>query len=533
MSTLPTIRIGGEPSAEGAGDQPAAPGKTSKLPVIRIGGAAPAASPGQTAKIPDLAAPAAAPAPETPAPVAAPASVPAPETPAPAPEPAAVPASAPAPAPETPAPAPAPVPAPAPAPETTASAPAAAAPAEAPKPTLPKTGLRPGLKLPPRTGPVGKKRVPGKLGPGLKLPPKPGAPAAAASAPAASAPAAAKPAAAPAAKPADAKKDAPSKKEPPKKGPPKKDEPKKAEADKKDGKKKRRFNPLRLLPNLLILLAATFVTAGFRARDLEGARVLQPPPRAAAKAAGPEKTVEVSGAIRPVRAKAGLSLRVVHVAAAAAAAAEIEPEPVEEAPVEAPPPEPKKKELVKRVPADLFEDAILETVRMLRTKPWEEARRSAVNSFSDIARKEKNRNRDCYAVIGALNSAKPWDDLVAETLYAHPEKREILIGKTRHVIVPTGTMTGAVVCKRFVKGQTLLNQTLSLADMAPKEMLRILRSEKPEASRPALYSRAFLELVHGSPKSFRAFVEKHPKIEAMKIFYVAYELKRLNDRGEP
>ena len=38
MSTLPTIRIGGAPSPEDAGAPSSAPGKTSKLPVIRIGG---------------------------------------------------------------------------------------------------------------------------------------------------------------------------------------------------------------------------------------------------------------------------------------------------------------------------------------------------------------------------------------------------------------------------------------------------------------------------------------------------------------
>ena len=225
--------------------------------------------------------------------------------------------------------------------------------------------------------------------------------------------------------------------------------------------------------------------------------------------------------------------RVVHVVAAPAVEETAEPEPAAEAPVEEPPPEPAKKEIVKRVPADLFEDAILETVRLLRTKPWEDARRAAVNSFSDIAMKEKKRNRECYAVIAALRSAESWDDLVADALVSDPRQREILVGNVKHVIVPTGTLPGAIVCKRILKGQTLLNQSISLADMSPKEKLRIVRSIRPDTSPSALYSRAFLELVHGSPKNFRAFVEKHKRIESMKAFYVAYELKRLDARAEP
>ena len=61
-----------------------------------------------------------------------------------------------------------------------------------------------------------------------------------------------------------------------------------------------------------------------------------------------------------------------------------------------------------------------------------------------------------------------------------------------------------------------------------KEKLSILRAERPdESNRSALFSRAFLELVYGSPKTFRAFVEKHKKIEGMKAFYVVYELERM------
>lgn len=351
--------------------------------------------------------------------------------------------------------------------------------------------------------------------------------------------------AAPADKAPEAKKEPPKKDDGKKKEPPKKADAKKADAkkpdagkkedgDAKEGKKKRRFRPLRQLPNLLILLAATFVSAGFRARSLEGEQVFQPPPPKPAAGGAAEKTAKVSDMIRPVRAKAGTSFRIVHVARATAAEEPAEPEIVaEETPVEEPQPEPKKKELVKRVPADLFEDAILETVKLLRTKPWEDARRAAVNSFSDIAMKEKNRNRECYDVIAALSSAESWDDLVADALCADPKKREITVGNTTHVIIATGTLPGEIVCKRFVNGRVLLNQKIPLAEMSPKEKLRIVRSIRPDTSKPALYSRAFLELVHGSPKAFRAFVEKHPKIEEMKSFYVAYELKRLNDRNEP
>ena len=171
---------------------------------------------------------------------------------------------------------------------------------------------------------------------------------------------------------------------------------------------------------------------------------------------------------------------------------------------------------------------------MLRTRPWDDARRSAVNSFTDIARKEKKRSRECYAAIAALNAAQSWDDLVAETLAEHPKKCEIEIGHTKHVIMPTGSMMpGIVVCKEFRNGQTLLDRKLSLADMSPKEKLRILRTWPVLDKQPSLYSRAFLELVHGSPKSFRAFVAKHKKLEPMKTFFVAYELKRMNDRKEP
>ena len=64
--------------------------------------------------------------------------------------------------------------------------------------------------------------------------------------------------------------------------------------------------------------------------------------------------------------------------------------------------------------------------------------------------------------------------------------------------------------------------------MSPKEKLAILRAEKPdESNRSALFSRAFLELVHGTPKTFRDFVEKHKRIEGMKAFYVVYELERM------
>jgi hypothetical protein len=191
------------------------------------------------------------------------------------------------------------------------------------------------------------------------------------------------------------------------------------------------------------------------------------------------------------------------------------------------PPEPKKKQIVKRVPADLFEDALLETVKMLRTMPQADACRAAVNSFSEIANKERERSRECYRVITALNSAKNWDDLVAETIYDNPKKREITVGNTTHVIEPTGTIPGAIVCKRYVKGAVLFDQRLALADMSPQEKLRILRSEKPDTSPSALYGRALLELVYGSPKAFKAFVDKHKRIEGMKAFYVVYELERM------
>ncbi len=330
-----------------------------------------------------------------------------------------------------------------------------------------------------------------------------------------------------------------------------------------DGKKKFRFNPHRLLPYFAILLAVVFVSAAFRVKNLESHRQapapVAPAPHVEQKGGKKElarglpsigaighivardkNLAEVSPSIREVGSRlAGPSDRIVNVAhfpeADERESEEIAPKPVSE---ELPSEEPKvntivKRSIVKRTPVDMFEDAILETVKLLRAKPWDEATRAAVNSFSDITKKEKNRSRECYAVIAALNSAKTWDNLVAETLCEHPKKREIMVGNTKHVIVPTSTKPGAIVCKRYVDNDVLLNQEIFLVEMSPKEKLRILRSEPPNLEEAALYSRAFLELVHGSPKSFRAFVDAHKKIEVMKAFDVAYELVRSNDRNEP
>ncbi len=503
MSTLPTIRIGGAPSPEDAGAPSSAPGKTSKLPTIRIGGDAPA--PGKTGKIPAAAVPAPTSAEEV-------VDIPAEEVvdivdvDAPAP-------AAPAPAPAEPTPVPA-EPAPAPAEPT---------PAQAPAPEASKTGLRPGLKLPPRVGGVStKKRAPVRAG--LKLPPKPGATAPAAAA-------AAKPAAASPAAPAPDKKAA----DAPKKSADDGRKPDGKDADKTAGDKPKKrslfVRLVRQVPNLVLLLAAMTATAWLRVAHfppVDAPVAPRPAPAAAAKKPV-AKASDVSPWIRTAKAKAGKLPRIVHAAAPQPVEEPVAgpEEPVVEEVVEEAPKEPKKKQIVKRVPADLFEDALLETVKMLRTMPQADACRAAVNSFSDIANKERERSRECYRVITALNSAKNWDDLVAETIFDNPKKREIKVGNTTHVIVPTGTIPGAIVCKRYVNGTVLFDQRIALADMTPQEKLRILRGEKPDPAPSSLYGRALLELVYGSPKTFKAFVDRHKRIEGMKAFYVVYELERL------
>ena len=72
-----------------------------------------------------------------------------------------------------------------------------------------------------------------------------------------------------------------------------------------------------------------------------------------------------------------------------------------------------------------------------------------------------------------------------------------------------------------------LQKNFADSESNTEEKLRILRSEKPDPSPSALYGRALLELVYGSPKTFKAFVDKHKRIEGMKAFYVVYELERL------
>lgn len=518
MSPLPTIRVSGSADPDGAN----ASGKTGKLPTIRIGGlgAAPAAAPGKTSKIPPIVVPEPAAAPEDEildiVDLDAPADAPAPPAePVPAPEPA---------PPAEPVPAPEPAPAPAVA------------------PTVAKTGLRPGLKLPPRVGGVTtKRRVPVRTGAGLKLPPKPGAPktgAAPAGATMAAAPAqptagAKKPSEAVAKKPEDDKAGktaadkgnaaADTSKKPDDKG--------KADGKEKKPKKKRSWK--RFFLTTLFFLGSLVASAWMRVGEMEEIPIHydepeKPAPKKAKKHRRPKGILFDLAVVGP---KPGVPVRLVHrakkpaVEVAEVVEATVET-PVEETPAE---PAPKKSEIVKRVPADLFEDALLETVKMLKTMPQDEARRSAVNTFTDIARKEMNRSRECYAVINALQAAQNWDDLVVDTIVDHPRKRKIKVGGTTHSIVPPfSPEPGVVVCNRFVNGNLVRNQRIALADMSPKEKLAILRAEKPdESNRSALFSRAFLELVHGTPKTFRDFVEKHKRIEGMKAFYVVYELERM------
>ncbi len=457
-----------------------------------------------------------------------------------------------------------------------------------------KTGLRPGLKLPPRVGGAStKRRVPVRTGAGLKLPPKPGAPRPAASAASPASPASPQSPASPDAKDDKTKKPAETGKAPDEKGKKSDDTSKKPDdkgkaPDGKDGDKKpkKRRSPVRFLFTLLVMLASMAAAARFRADELErGSSRAKPaapdielpdtvqwlrvgvleglschvvfsknketgerdvllahpvreepaaPGAAPAKHKGPRVRRFLLFRPAPVEPAVGEPVRLVHSGVKKAAVADVsEEETVEEpAAVEAAPePEeaPKKAEIVKRVPADLFEDALLETVRMLRTMPIEEARRAAVNSFTDIARKE--RDRDCYAVINALQAAQNWDELVIDTIVDHPDPagRTVKVGHTTHKIRPPYNQEpGAVICNRIVKGHTLRNQRIPVAEMSPQEKLRIVRSEPPDPSRrDALYSRAFLELVYGSPKTFRDFVEKHKRIEGMKVFYVVYELERM------
>ena len=400
-----------------------------------------------------------------------------------------------------------------------------------------KTGLRPGLKLPPRVGGAStKRRVPVRTGAGLKLPPKPGAPKPAAaagtttaaapvatgattttSAPAKSADAANKPTDDKAKVATDDKS-----KKPDDKG--KKDE--------KEKKPKKKRSLKRMLFTTIVFLGSLVASAWIRVGEMEEIPIHYDEPEKPVhkKAKKHRRPKGILFDLAVAEPRVGVPVRLIHRAAKKPEAEA----PVEETPeetVEAAPAEeaPKKAEIVKRVPADLFEDALLETVKMLRTMPQDDARRSAVNSFTDIARKEMNRSRECYAVINALQAAQNWDDLVVDTIVDNPRKRKITVGGTTHSIVPPfSPEPGVIVCNRIVNGNLVRNQRIALTDMSPKEKLAILRAERPdETNRSALFSRAFLELVYGSPKTFHAFVEKHKKIEGMKAFYVVYELERM------
>ena len=111
-------------------------------------------------------------------------------------------------------------------------------------------------------------------------------------------------------------------------------------------------------------------------------------------------------------------------------------------------------------------------------------------------------------------------------MFDHPRKREITLGRTKHTILPTGTMPGKLICDRVVNGTTLRNQQLDLSKMDNRQKWSIVRAERPAAEPASLYSRAFLTLAFGGEKEFRALVDRYSAIGSMKEFYLVYELDR-------
>ena len=88
-----------------------------------------------------------------------------------------------------------------------------------------------------------------------------------------------------------------------------------------------------------------------------------------------------------------------------------------------------------------------------------------------------------------------------------------------------------VPLEQIIKQLNKLLHVLKIVDLDPtttvERELVLIKVAADESNRSALFSRAFLELVHGTPKTFRDFVEKHKRIEGMKAFYVVYELERM------
>ncbi|MBQ9726117.1 MAG: hypothetical protein IJV65_01250 [Kiritimatiellae bacterium] len=212
---------------------------------------------------------------------------------------------------------------------------------------------------------------------------------------------------------------------------------------------------------------------------------------------------------------------------AAPVAAEPAPAAVPDAaPVAQTPPQPAEPEAAKRLPVTLYEDALFQIVQDMRRKPWADAKASGIRALKDVARKVPDKAAECQAVEAALGMADSWEDLVGATLYDHPRKREITVGRNKHTIVPTATMPGVLICDRIVNGMTLRNQKLDLTKMPNREKWAIVKAERPSAEPAALYSRAFLALAFGSEKDFRALVDRYRPLESMKAFYLVYELDR-------
>ena len=165
-------------------------------------------------------------------------------------------------------------------------------------------------------------------------------------------------------------------------------------------------------------------------------------------------------------------------------------------------------------------------VRNLRRKPWADAKSSSVRALKDVAAKVPAKAESCNAIAVAFGRADSWEDLVGSTLFEHPRKREVTIGRTRHTIIPTGTLPGTLICDRIVNGTTIRNQKLPLAKMDNRQKWAIVRPERPDADPEPLFSRAFLTLAYGNEREFRALVDRYQALEPMKAFYLVYELDR-------
>ena len=200
---------------------------------------------------------------------------------------------------------------------------------------------------------------------------------------------------------------------------------------------------------------------------------------------------------------------------------------VAEAPaVEPPSTQPPKQEASKRLPLDLYEDALYHIAKDLRNKSWPDAKSSSLRALRDVAGKVPEKAAACNALAAAFGTAQSWEDLTATTMFDHPRKREITLGRTKHTILPTGVMPGRLICDRVVNGTTLRNQQLDLSKMDNRQKWAIVRAERPAGEPATLYSRAFLTLAFGSEKEFRALVDRFSDIAAMKEFYLVYELHR-------